>query len=188
MNAIVKSRLLTGLILLLLIANMLTLGLYWWKRTLPAPPPPMKNERVADFLIHELQLDSPQRLAYQQLVKAHRKDVQGIREKTRIAKEAFFELLKKENVSEAEIRNAAANASSAQQEIDLLTFHHFQKVRALCNESQKEKFDDIIQDVLRMNAPQQGPPPPHDEPHDNDLQEREHLPPPGNDRDMIPHP
>ena len=186
MNAIVKSRLLTGLILLLLIANMLTLGLYWWKRTLPAPPP-MRNERVADFLVHELQLDSTQRIAYQQLVNTHRKDVQEIREKTRTSKEAFFELLKKENVSEAEIKNAAANASAAQQEIDLLTFHHFQKVRALCNESQKEKFDDIIQDVLRMNAPQQGPPPPHG-PGDNGLQGRDHLPPPGNDRDMMPHP
>jgi hypothetical protein len=48
---------------------------------------------------------------------------------------------------------------------EIALFYHFQKVRALCNESQKQKFDEIIKEAARMMGPpprgdRQGPPPP----------------------------
>jgi hypothetical protein len=36
---------------------------------------------------------------------------------------------------------------------ELGTFYHFQKVRAICDEKQKKKFDEIIKEAARMMAP-----------------------------------
>jgi len=38
------------------------------------------------------------------------------------------------------------------------TFEHFKKVRALCNEEQKKKFDAIIKQAIGMMGQQQGRP------------------------------
>ena len=46
-----------------------------------------------------------------------------------------------------------------QTKIDLETFSHFSQLRSLLNVEQKEKFDKVIQQVLRNMGPRGGPPP-----------------------------
>jgi periplasmic protein CpxP/Spy len=47
---------------------------------------------------------------------------------------------------------ALKNISKATEALDLLTFNHFYKVRLLCNTTQQKKFNEIINEVVKMMA------------------------------------
>jgi hypothetical protein len=162
MNTITKSKILSILVIILLIANMTSMAIFWLKKD--QRPPRNGGGNTADFLIKELKLDSAQQKLYQQLREEHRDQLEKLKEETRNSKDAFFNLLNKDAVSESDLQTAAANAATKQQQIDIITFNHFKKVRGICNDEQKKKFDEIIQEALRMQGPgapdqHQGPPP-----------------------------
>lgn len=162
MNSGTKNKLLTWLVVLLLIANAATIAMFWLGKT--KQPVQLKGE-PRDFLIKELKLDTNQQAQLEVLVKEHRTAVEQLREKIKGAKDNLFGLLKEQNVSDSIKKNAAAAVSIITEEIDLLTLNHFQKVRSLCNPEQQKKFDEIIQQVIRMMGQQRppmgagGPPP-----------------------------
>ena len=162
MNAVKKNKVLIGLVALLLIANTVSIIFLWLDKD---RRPPGNKGTPAAFLIKELSLDAKQQEQFGLLVKEHQSGAVVIRNKIKAAKEAFFDLLKQPSVSDS-ARLQAADAISVQtEELDLLTFSHFQKVRALCTAEQQLKFDNIIQDALRKMGSARphgpgGPPPP----------------------------
>jgi protein CpxP len=162
MNYFNRTKWLTILVLILVALNIATVTAFWLlKDRRSGPPPPQSG--VTDFLVKELGFDSVQKQQLQQLVEAHRREVMDTRRGNREAKDSFFALLKEPNITDAMLAAAAIKANAPDQQLEMITFRHFQKVRALCTAAQQQKFDHIIQQVLRMNAPpggQQGPPPP----------------------------
>ena len=160
-----NNRWLTIITLFLLTANIVTLALLWTnhKRDKGSDnrlPPP--NGQVFQFLTNELKLDSTQQQAYHKLRDEHQSGIRPIQDSIRKAKDALFLLLQQPDVDEATIQAAAKRASESQQQLDLFTFRHFQKVRAICTTDQQKKFDTVIQEVLRKMARgknRQGPPP-----------------------------
>jgi protein CpxP len=160
-----NNRWLTILTLLLVTANIVTLTLLWTShgkrdREDRGMPPP--QGQVFEFLNNELKLDSSQREAYRKLREEHQQSQQVIQDSTRKQKDAFFALLQQPAVADGEVEAAAKKITDTQQKLELLTFRHFQKLRALCNTEQQKKFDSIIKDVLKRMAPQRnrmGPPP-----------------------------
>lgn len=196
MNHTSKNRLLTWLVIILVLANIATITMFWLNR--PKHPADMPGGRPKDFLVKELKLDAKQQEQLEVLVKEHRAAAEALRLKIKDGKESFFELLKQPGVSDSAKQAAAKAISAHTEELDLLTFNHFQKIRALCNADQQKKFDSILQQVTNMIAqprppggpggpppgapdgkrgdgppPQDGPPPP-DGPPGNDQ-----GPPPG---------
>jgi hypothetical protein len=199
-----KNTITNILIGLLVIVNIITLSLYWLKIERPEPLP-KNNGRAEDFVIRELKLDSAQQIAYLAMVKEHRQQVQDIRRSFKNGKEQFFDLLKNDTVNTNEFNEALKGTTVEQMKVDSITFYHFKKLRAICNPAQKKKFDEIIQQVLRMsggprpislngrpeNQPQQEgkdrmPPPPGGQ----DFQPDGHRPPPpdGREHDGPPPP
>ncbi len=186
MNTSTNNRWFTIVILLLLTANIATLAILWinhkggGRGDGKMPPPP--QGQVFEFVTNELKLDSLQKIAYSKLREEHREAQKMIQDSIGKVKDRFFALLQQPNVDDATIQAAAKKASDAESQMELLTFHHFQKVRAICNPEQQKKFDAIIQDVLRRMAPPKNrpgrpgrfppppggpgnePPPPGDEP------------------------
>ena len=169
MNHTTKNKLLTGLVVLLLLANAATITMFWMGK---AKHPPQSKGSPQEFLVKELQLDAKQQEQLKELVKEHRHSAELLRGKTRKAKEFFFDLLKQQNVTDSAKQTAAKAVSSITEELDLLTFNHFLKVRSLCTAEQQQKFDEIIKEVTGMigqprppggpgkgDGPQ-GPPPP----------------------------
>ena len=164
MSNIKNNRWLSIITIILLIANIVTLILLWNNK---------KNERddqqrrpalgaVFEFVSKELQFDSLQREAYGKLRDEHQAGQRSIKDSIRKVKDAFFALLSQSDVADSVVQAAARKASETELQLEVLTFRHFQKVRALCNPDQQKKFDSIIQDVLRRMAPRkgrQGPPP-----------------------------
>ncbi len=149
--------------LVLLALNIATLSAFWLLKDKRNGPPPAQRSGVVDFLVTELGLDSAQSNTLKELNEIHQRDMKEIRRNNREAKNSFFDLLSEPTVTDSVLHLAAENAVKYEVETDMLTFRHFQKIRQLCTDEQKEKFDQVIKQVLRMMAPPQpgnrnGPP------------------------------
>ena len=105
----------------------------------------MKNQRdnsPKEFLAKSLHFSEAQKNAYFELAKNHNENANKIREQIKIDKENLFQLLKTDQIVDSVKNNAALKVSLSIQSLDILTFDHFKKVRALCTEEQKPKFGD----------------------------------------------
>ena len=188
MNTSTSNRWFTVIILFLLSANMATLAFLWIshnKHNSAEHKPPPPNREVFQFITNELKLDSTQQQAFSKLREEHQAVQRIIQDSIRKAKDAFFALLQQPNVDTVLLQLAASKTSDLDRQLDLLTFRHFQKLRAICTAEQQQKFDSIIQEVLRQMAPRknrQGPPPPF---NGGEGPNRRPPPPPGNGP---PHP
>jgi periplasmic protein CpxP/Spy len=174
MKSITNNRWMTAMILLLLTANIVTLVLMWTNRNgnlKPAATAEAKGQ-VFEFVTAALQLDSAQQQAYKMLRTEHQQGQRSLQDSIRKAKDDFFTLLQDASATEPAIQSLSGRVAMAEQQLEIFTFRHFQKLRAICKPEQQKKFDHIIKDVLRRMAPGRrppGPPPPGMEGH---------LPPP----------
>jgi Spy/CpxP family protein refolding chaperone len=163
MNNFTNNRWLSVVTLLLLTANIVTLALLWTNKNSgkerKGPPPPAGQ--VFEFITHELNLDSTQQEAYKKLRDEHQALVRPLQDSVGKAKDNFFALLQVQPVADTTVQAYSVKIGALEQQLDLITFKHFQKLRALCNATQQEKFDHIIQEAMHRMAPpkQQGPPP-----------------------------
>ncbi len=142
-----KNKLLMALLLLLLLANIVTICVFWLGKP---PHPTMAREQPSAYIIRELSFDDKQKTTYLQLVKQHQQQAEDLRQQVKTAKDNFFKLLQQPNLSDSEKINAAKNISLITTQLDLITFDHFKKVRALCNAAQQKKFDNIIGNVMHL--------------------------------------
>ncbi|MEN9684883.1 MAG: hypothetical protein RLZZ28_669 [Bacteroidota bacterium] len=168
--------------ILLVVLNIATLTAFWiMQDKRPLPPKNLPNEPV-DFLVKELGFDSLQKKQLLALRDEHRQQIRKIREENREAKNAFFALLRRTDITDASIDSAAKASAYYDQQTDIITFRHFQKIRNLCTAVQQEKFASIIQEVLRMMAPQNpgrpNGPPPGGEPGGPSADNEQRRPPP----------
>lgn len=170
MSSLLRNKILTGIVILLLIANITTIVLFWlgMKNNHPHPPQP-----ASEFLIKELGFNDSQRTQYESLIKIHQSQTRALREEMKIAKDSFFGLLSSKETNDSIKNRIAANIASVNSQLDDITFDHFKEVRKICDASQQQKFDAVIKDVIRMMAgPAHGP---GGRPHDD------RPPPPGDE-------
>jgi protein CpxP len=152
-----SNRFLKIVIIVLILLNIGTLAFLWVQKTGIHHPPHQGGP--FEFLSHELGLSEQQREQYSHLRDEHHHAVEELQEKGREMRHHFFELLKQENNSTM-VDQLAADIAGNQKQIELITFEHFQKVRSICTPEQQKKFDEVIQEALRMMAPKppEGPP------------------------------
>ena len=167
-----KNKILVWAVVLLMIANVAVLTTIWLLHTKQRP----QRGTPADYLVKELALNTDQQNRLHELAKEHHRQSQEIRGQIKDARHDLFKLLQQPNVSDSIKKAAADNVAKNLEQLDLLTFNHFQQVRALCTPRQQKKFDEIIEDVLEMIAT--GPPPgPHGR-GPGDRMPEDHMPPP----------
>jgi len=168
MNNANKNKLLTWLVATLLVANAVTILFFWINK-----PPKMKDAKGSprEFLVHELELDSSQLLAFQDLIEEHQASARSLKKDIRIAKENLFRLLKQPMIADTQKKKTVEAITSKIQQLELLNLEHFQQVRALCNDKQKIKFDGLLDQLAVMMAEARPPrtsmppPPPNEEGH-----------------------
>ena len=172
MNYFDKPKLLTGIIIALLVLNFGILAFMWFHisrlhRSLihenhDMPPPHEQMERfhsgppagdVKGFLINELKLNPKQQEEIEKLRVEHFNSVKQIKDDMRKNKDELYRLYSNSQMDTNRINQLAENISNEQKQIELNTFYHFRKVRDLCDDNQKKKFDEIIGEVLKMMAP-----------------------------------
>lgn len=130
----------------------------WFTFFAHRPGPPQRL-----YLEQELSFDEKQKESYRVMRDEHFMKARSIREQVKMMKEAFFKSMADSSITEEELRKKALNISTKASELELLTFKHFQQVRQICTPEQKEKFDEIIEEVLR-SMDRQGPPPGREHP------------------------
>jgi len=152
MKNIFNNKIVGWLIGLLILANLATLTFFWIGH--------LKNQRnhsPKEFLAKSLHFSETQKNAYFELTKDHNESANKIREQIKINKEELFQLLKSEKIDDSIKKNAALKISISIQALDILTFDHFKKVRALCTEEQKPEFNQLIQKMVNsVNNTQKG--------------------------------
>lgn len=161
-----NNRWLTIISIVLLVANAVTLTLLWTgerrhrEDRAAIPPPP--GGQVFEFITKELQLTPQQQDAYKILREEHQAAQRVLQDSIRKSKDAFFNLLPDSSLTDAVLKAQSDKGLAFQQQLELLTFRHFQKLRAICTAAQQKKFDAIIKEVLlQMSGPRmrpQGPP------------------------------
>lgn len=146
------NKLTIALLITLVLANIATVTLFWVGRMndRPGRPPGNMEGRPKDFINKELKFDGDQQYQYEKLVLEHRKISGAYLDSISQAKDHFFNLLKDTTTTQQDKLTAATAISAANERLDLLTFDHFQKIRALCTPLQKGKFDEIIHQVVMM--------------------------------------
>ncbi len=166
------------IIVLLLLLNVASIGFMWWKN-MPHRLDRRQEEEASEFIIHALNLDAKQQIVYAALIKTHREQMHEADKDLMKNKDAFFDLLKDDNIDSSKILSAVAFIGKAEEKNNLITLQHFQQLKAICNEEQKKKLYAVLKGILgRMqNHPPHhnierpeagGPPPPHGEGMENE--------------------
>lgn len=148
-----NQKRLTWLVVILLVTNIITLSFYWWKDKPSAPPPPTaadREKRMGQFMVKELSLTPDQETIYWKLRDTLVAEQKPVLDSIRSTKKRFFDLLKvphgAQNDSLLELRGK--EITTYQRQLDLITIHHFEKVRALCTQDQLVKFDTVIAEIV----------------------------------------
>ena len=148
-----KNKILVWAVVMLLIINITILSAIW----IMNHKQDQQKGSPADYLIKELALNTQQQKQLKALARAHHEQSEKIREKIKEARHDLFMQLRQPDVNDNSGKAAADSAAKYLEQLDLLTFDHFKHVRAICEPQQQKKFDEIIEDVLRMIS--SGPPP-----------------------------
>ena len=155
MKNLLNSKIVSWLIALLVVANITTLAFFWIGH--------FKNQKEnspKEFLSKNLNFSKSQKNAYFILAKEHNESAKIIRDQIKNDKESLFQLLKSDTFNDSVRNDKALKVSMSIQALDILTFEHFRKVRAICTEEQKPKFDELMQKMVNaVNQFQKGPPP-----------------------------
>ena len=165
MNNSTKNKFLIGIIALFILANIISIYLFWAVK----PQPDRQKGTPAAFLIKELNLNEKQQEQLEVFREDHLSEAEPLRRELVKNKKMFFQLLQQNNVVDSQIINAEKAVTTVIGKLDLLAYDHFKKVRSICTETQKEKFDKIILKVAQIlgnpgdpHPPGDKPPPPND--------------------------
>ncbi len=107
-----------------------------------------KPRPVSDFVQKELGFNADQTAKFQQLRDQHREAVKPIMDEMKKLKDSLYNLLQKPVVNDSTATALANKIGEKQKEWELMIFHHFQKVRAICDSSQLPKFDTLVHRMI----------------------------------------
>ena len=121
------------IVAVLIVLNTATLTIFWIERRHQNKSSRTLNTHVGvqEYLSNELAFDSTQKKMYQLLINDHRELTKRMRQNMRNAKDDFYKLLNDTTASETIIKKAAINANEIEQQLDMLTFNHFKKIRSI---------------------------------------------------------
>ena len=138
---------LTSMVIVLIIVNIFTLGFFIFNRNHNHPPFELREEgESGKYLTEELGFNSSQETLFEELRDNHHRTIEPMMKQISIEKERFFSKLKNEQIDSIKIDSLSKIISNIHQKVDIITFWHFNKVRRICNEKQKIRFDEIIKE------------------------------------------
>lgn len=155
-----RQRWLLVLVAILLLTNIATLSIYWFKKPLrdggpggPGHDPANREKRMGQFMVDQLKFDSSQEATYWQLRDSMIAIQRPVMDSIRSSKKRFFDLLNQSNATDSTLTARTNEIASLQKKLDSVTFRHFQKVRAICRPDQLEKFDTVIKEIVIRMTP-----------------------------------
>lgn len=148
-----KNNALKYLVVAALLANTATLLFFWLKR----PPRGDRPKPPFEILTQELQLNTEQQKAFTLLHKQHHHVHDSLLQSMAEKRKVLY------TQKTSQIDSIVQQIGLIQQEIEVITYYHFEDVRKICTPEQQTKLDNIlvrsVQHVLMPKGNKQ--PPPH---------------------------
>ncbi|MDP4262712.1 MAG: periplasmic heavy metal sensor [Bacteroidota bacterium] len=155
MSTTSRNRNLLFIIAALLLTNIAVLAYFLWIKQPEAKHGPDKKNGMSDMLQKEVGFTDEQVAQYKQLKDQQWTTIKPMFDEMRKAKDSLFRLLSDPNANDSIINKATDAIAQKQKILDLQTFNHFKKVRALCTAEQQPKYDSMVQRMFRkMGKPQ----------------------------------
>lgn len=139
-------------VLLLLNIGLTLLLLTGRKPGLPGGP----RQDAAAYIIRELNLDASQQQQFEKLREEHRQHTRPLHDSLMATRDRLYSSASYADTALA--RTYAAAMGDLHARLDWYTYDHFRQVKALCNDQQQQRFDNIIREALKMMAPGKRPP------------------------------
>lgn len=146
-----RNRNLLVIIAVLLLTNIAVLGYFLWYKKEEKPQHTENKERngIADPLKKEVGFNEEQLAAYVVLRDKQRGVIRPMFDEMRKSKDTLFRLLSDPNTSDSVLNIVTDGIAQKQKALDLQTFHHFKRVRAICTPEQQSKYDSLIVKMFR---------------------------------------
>ena len=145
MKQLTQNRFLVLLVAILLVAN---LGLMLYFFVFRSRHDPERAHPVSDLMQKELGLDAEQTEKFHQLRDQHRAAVKPIVDDMKRLKDSLYNLLQDPQANDSSARAIAEQIGDKQEEWEILIFHHFEKVRAICDSGQLPKLDTLVHKMI----------------------------------------
>ena len=145
MKQFTQNKLLVLLVAILLVAN-LCLMLYFF--VFKDRHESERSHPVSDFMQKELGLNKEQTEKFKQLRDQHRAAVKPIIDEMRKLKESLYDLHQNPQANDSAAKVIAKQIGEKQEEWEMLIYHHFEKVRAICDSSQLPKLDTLVHRMI----------------------------------------
>lgn len=153
-----KTKLLTIAVIGLLLINLATLALIFFKQGPQHPDRPPRGEGPKKIIIERLHFDAEQQKQYELIITDHRSKMQQLNKNSRQLHDELYSLLTNNTVNTVKADSIILTISQNQKALDNLNFDHFQKIKAICKDKQLEDFNALVQDLTHLFAPHGGPP------------------------------
>ena len=116
---------------------------------------------IESMLTDRLHFTDKQLSEFEKIREFHMTETRRISESIRSNKINLNKLVAVQKVDSVEFYKAIETIAALQGEIEKLNFNHFREIRKICNEEQKEEFDQFLVNELsmQMRAPQAQRPP-----------------------------
>ena len=156
-----RTKLLTIAVIGLLVINFGTLA-FLLLNGKGHRPPQEGRQKPKEIIIKKLHFDEAQQNEYSKLIEWHRGEITKLDGNIREAKnELYSELLQpKTNIKTKDSLILVINSN--QKQIEQTHFKHFEDIKKLCHENQKEDFNELTNELGRIFAPNKPRRPRHD--------------------------
>jgi len=152
-----RQRWLLVLVAILLLTNIATLSIYWLKKPDrdggPDRDPGNRQKRMGQFMVDQMKFDTTQEASYWKLRDSMMAIQKPVMDSIRDSKKRFFDLLNQPGATDSLLIAHTNEIADLQKKLDLVTFRHFQKVRAICRPDQLQKFDTVIKEIVNRMTP-----------------------------------
>ncbi|MFZ1808424.1 MAG: hypothetical protein WAU36_14430 [Cyclobacteriaceae bacterium] len=122
------------------------------------PKHPPLAQGIKDEISRELEFTAEQKVTYDEMAMTHREKVSDIEKRERTLVRSFFNQLTLENTKDDKERILDEILALNREKI-MITYTHFDELKALCTTEQLTKFDKVISQIVPIltNAPQRPP-------------------------------
>jgi periplasmic protein CpxP/Spy len=157
MNRPPRQKWLLILVAILLLTNIATLSIYWFKKPDheggPGRDGGNREKKMGQFMVDQLKFDATQEAIYWKLRDSMMVIQKPVMDSIRNAKKRFFDLLNQSETTDSMLMTHSNEIAEMQKKLDIVTFRHFQKVRAICRPDQLQKFDTVIKEIVNRMTP-----------------------------------
>lgn len=143
-----QKKWMVGIIVILVLINMATLGSFWWMRKPHHPP---KLEKIFE---KELSLTPEQTAQFRTLDDIHRTKAQELHKSMKSYKSGLFEEMLSDNPNEIILDSINVKVGATQIAMDKNLIQHYSELKELCTSAeQKEKLREIFKKVTKRKRP-----------------------------------